>query len=75
MQRSGTNEAFNRSCAACGAQPGHGCIEDGVEWPMAGMHAARAFDTSGPILVRHTGEFDEEGGAILEHVNGRTEEA
>jgi hypothetical protein len=33
---------------------------------MAGMHAARAFNTSGPILVRHTGEFNEDGGAVLE---------
>lgn len=62
------NEAFDRPCAACGAEPGHGCIEDGEEQPMTGMHAARAFDTAGPILVRHTGEFDADGGAILEEV-------
>lgn len=69
MQRSGTNEAFSRPCVACGAQPGHGCIEDGEEQPMTGMHAVRVFDTAGPLLVRHTGAFDEEGGAILERVN------
>lgn len=61
-----TPEAFSRPCSACGAEAGRGCIEDGVEWPMAGMHAARAFNTSGPITVRHTGEFNEDGGAVLE---------
>ena len=30
------NEAFDRPCAACGAEPGHGCIEDGEEQPMTG---------------------------------------
>ena len=63
------NEAFDRPCAACGAVPGQGCIEDGVETPMAGMHAARAFDTAGPITVRHTGRFNDDGGAILEQVS------
>lgn len=70
-----TPEAFSRPCAACGAEAGRGCIEDGVEWPMAGMHAARAFNTSGPITVRHTGEFNEDGGAVLELVDQPTEEA
>lgn len=69
-----SKEAFDRSCPACGAEPGRGCIEDGVEWPLAGMHAARAFGTAGPIMVRHTGEFNEEGGAILELVDDPTEE-
>lgn len=69
------DEAFDRPCSACGAQPGHGCIEDGMEWPMAGMHAARAFNTSGPITVKHTGDFAPDGGAILELVDEPTEEA
>lgn len=63
------SNGFDRPCAACGAQPGHGCIEDGVEQPMAGMHAARAFNTSGPIVVRHTGRYADDGGAILEEVD------
>lgn len=62
------NEAFDRPCPACGAKPGRGCIEDDEEMPMTGMHAARAFNTAGPILVRHTGQFDEDGGAVLEEV-------
>lgn len=67
-------EPFDRPCPACGAEPGRGCIEDGVEWPMAGMHAARAFNTAGPITVQHTGRFNDDGGAILELLDAETEE-
>lgn len=64
------SEAFNIPCPVCGAEAGRGCIDEdnGTEQPMTSMHAGRAFNTSGPIVVRHTGEFDADGGAILEEV-------
>lgn len=69
------DEAFDRSCPVCGAEAGHGCIEDGVAWPMSGMHMGRALGRFGPVTVRHTGAFGPDGGAILELVVDTTEEA
>lgn len=62
------DESFDRPCPVCGAEPNHGCIEDGVEHPMTWSHLGRAFDRPGPITVRHTGQFNADGGAILEVV-------
>jgi len=62
-----SGEGFDVACLVCGAQPGEGCMdEDGTRW-IAGMHIGRL--TGGkPLLVRHTGTFNAEGGAILEEV-------
>jgi hypothetical protein len=63
-----SGEGFDVACLVCGAQPGEGCMgEDGKRWRLAGMHIGRL--TGGkPLLVRHTGTFNAEGGAILEEV-------
>lgn len=63
-----SGEGFDVACLVCGAQPGEGCMgEDGKRWRLAGMHIGRL--TGGkPLLVRHTGTFNADGGAILEEV-------
>jgi len=60
--------AFDLPCPACGAVPGQGCLDDdGLAQPLTSMHIARV--TQGePLVVRHTGRFDADGGAILEEV-------
>lgn len=64
---------IDKPCPICHAQPGEACQDlDDNDQPtgqrMSGaLHAGRVFGP-GPIVVRHTGRTNADGGAILEHV-------
>ena len=66
--------AFDRPCSVCGAPSGEGCRDDdGLPRPMTSMHIGRV--TGGkPLVVRHTGRFDADGGGIFDVVDAETEE-
>jgi len=66
--------AFDLACPICNAPPGEGCRDDdGVPRPMTSMHIGRV--TGGkPLIVRHTGRFDADGGGIFDVVDNETEE-
>lgn len=63
------DDDLSKPCSACGAQPGALCFDvdpDGARRESRGaFHAARVFGP-GPVVVRHTGLYNEEGGGIFE---------
>ncbi len=65
----GDDDDLSKPCSACGAQPGALCFDvdpDGARREAQGaFHAARVFGP-GPVVVRHTGLYNEEGGGIFE---------
>jgi hypothetical protein len=60
---------LSKPCSACGAKPGAPCFDvdpDGARRESRGaFHAARIFGP-GPVVVRHTGLYNEEGGGVFE---------
>jgi len=63
------DDDLSKPCPACGAQPGALCFDvdpDGARRESRGaFHAARVFGP-GPVVVRHTGRHNEDGGGIFE---------
>jgi hypothetical protein len=70
---SGEEDDLSKPCSACGAKPGGPCLDlddDGNPTggsTRGGFHAARIFGP-GPIVIRHTGFTDADGGGIFEVV-------
>jgi hypothetical protein len=61
------HDALKKDCPVCGAKADECCIEDGEELPVYAAHIGRATDGEN-LMVVHTGEYDEDGGAILRAV-------
>jgi hypothetical protein len=63
------DDDLSKSRSACGAQPGAPCFDvdpDGARRESQGaFHAARVFGP-GPVVVRHTGRYNEDGGGVFE---------
>ena len=63
------DDDLSKPCSACGAQPGAFCFDvdpDGARRESRGaFHAARIFGP-GPVVVRHTGRHNEDGGGVFE---------
>jgi hypothetical protein len=60
--------ALEFECPVCGAEPEQCCTDEGEEIPPWGAHIGRT--TGGTALkVEPTGEFDDDGGAILRVVD------
>ena len=69
-----TDPAFDTPCSVCEAPAGEGCRDDaGVPQPKTSMHFWRAMGQR-KAQLRHTGEFDADGGGIFEVVDADTEE-
>ena len=61
------HSALAKDCPICGAKANHCCTEDGEEVPVYAAHIGR--ETGGTnLIVEHTGEYAEDGGAILRAV-------
>ncbi len=59
--------ALKKDCPVCGVKADECCIEEGEELPVYAVHIGR--ETGGvPLSVVHTGEYDNDGGAILRAV-------
>ena len=56
--------ALAKPCPVCSAEPDECCVEDGEELPVYAAHIGRATDGEN-LTVVHTGEYAEDGGAIL----------
>lgn len=68
----GPDDPINRPCHVCHTKPGEPCqgLDDNGEPTgerVRSFHAGRVFGP-GPIVVRHTGRTNADGGGIFEQV-------